>query len=105
MIIGKITTYKEPEKYKYQQRNYHWMSEWEGYDEINTPQNWQEKDNEVLALVNTGTLRGLIQGARVKRSGPLAIQGLGTITHVHRSHGMDVFPKYEGLQQKTGSIN
>jgi len=89
VITGSIKTHDEPVKYK--KTTPHWVSEWDQYDLDRhsyhvEPINWKVLDDALFTTINRGTLKGLIHGARVRRSGLYSTKGLGTITHIHRTH-------------------
>ena len=91
MITGSIKTHKEPEKYQTppsKADNWDWMYEnqYKNYQSDYSTAAWKRKDDLLLKEINTGTLKGLIIGARVQRSS--GTPGVGTLTHIHRTYTM-----------------
>jgi len=87
VIYGTIKKYDEPEKVKKNSQQERWDFMYEGWNRDGySNYNWQEKDNELQAHINKGTLKGLKVDARVMRTS--GSQGIGTITRIHRTHTM-----------------
>jgi hypothetical protein len=92
MITGKIRLYEEPVKYKSYQGNWSNMHGFggmyddEGYWSGNSKLTAEEQETAILLAINSATILGYIQGARVKRRAGFGT--LGTIIHIHRSYTM-----------------